>query len=52
MYSIKFFLIISFCKQKTRSAFHFVASFAQLLYLDLHFDDDISWSYVEGTERF
>ena len=28
------------------------ASFAQLLYLDLHFDDHISWSYVEGIERF
>ncbi len=24
----------------------------QLLYLDLHFDDNISWSYVEGIERF
>ena len=27
-------------------------SFVPLLYLDLHFDDDISWSYVEGIQRF
>ena len=23
-----------------------------LLYLDLHFEDDISWSYLEGIQRF
>ena len=27
-------------------------SFISLLYLDLHFDDNISWSYVEGMQRF
>ena len=28
------------------------ASFVSLLYLDLHFDDNISWSYVEGIDWF
>ena len=44
--------VISFYKQKKRIVFHFVASFASLLYFDLHFDNNVSWSYVEGIERF
>ena len=30
----------------------FITCFVSLLYLDLHFDDDISWSYAEGKEGF
>ena len=29
-----------------------LCEYVSLLYLDLHFDDDISWPYAEGIERF
>ena len=29
-----------------------LCEYVSLLYLDLHFDDNISWSYGEGIQRF
>ena len=33
------------------SAYEF-CEYVSLLYLDLHFDDNISWSYVERIQKF
>ena len=29
-----------------------LCEYVSLLYLDLHFNDNISWSYLEGIQRF